>query len=120
MTAAIGRGLAPVRQKLANGAVVIAKESRATPAVAIHASIAAGAVFDPPEHPGLAYFVSRTIDRGTNTRTEDDIAIELDNRGVSLAVSINRHVLSIVCNLRPSSGACAAHRGLRALVRSRR
>ena len=33
---------------------------------------------------GLAHFVSRTIDRGTETRTADEIAEELDSRGVSL------------------------------------
>src|SRR5687767_2642671 len=92
------RGLAPVRQQLDNGAVITAKESRATPAVAIHAGFQAGAVFDPPEHAGLSHFVSRVVDRGTITRSADDIAIDLDNRGVSLNVSVNRHVISIVCN----------------------
>jgi len=97
MTSATERGLAPVRQVLDNGTVVIAKHSPTTPAVTIHASFAAGTVFDPPEQPGLAHFVSRTIDRGTDTRTADQIAEELDGRGVSLAVTINRHALQLVC-----------------------
>ena len=65
MTIAAHRGLAPVRAVLDNGAVVIAKQSQTTPAVTIHAAFAAGTVFDPPHLPGLAHFVSRTIDRGT-------------------------------------------------------
>lgn len=91
------RGLEPTRQELDNGAVVLAKASRTTPAVTIHASFDAGTVFESPEHAGLSYFVSRTIDRGTTTRTADQIAEELDSRGVSLSVTINRHVMSLVC-----------------------
>jgi zinc protease len=97
MTVAAHRGLSPVRTVLDNGAVVIAKQSQTTPAVTIHAAFAAGTVFDPPHLPGLAHFVSRTIDRGTAARPAETIADELDRRGVSLATSVNRHVLSLVC-----------------------
>ena len=90
-------GLEPTRQELDNGAVVLAKATRTTPAVTIHASFEAGTVFEPPEHAGLAYFVSRTVDRGTTTRTADQIAEELDSRGVSLSISVNRHLMSLVC-----------------------
>jgi zinc protease len=97
MTTVATRGLAPVREVLDNGAVVIAKESPTTPAVTVHAQFAAGTVFDPPDLGGVAHFVSRTIDRGTQTRTGDEIAEELDSRGVSLTATVNRHVLSLVC-----------------------
>ncbi len=96
MSTAVVRGLAPVRQVLANGTVVIAKHAPTTPAVTIHASFAAGTIFDPPGQHGLAHFVSRTIDRGTETRTADEIAEELDSRGVTLTVTVNRHALQIV------------------------
>jgi zinc protease len=97
MTTAIQRGLAPVRAVLPNGAVVIAKHSPTTPAVTIHASVRAGIEFDVPAQPGLAHFVSRTIDRGTATRTAGRIADELDDRGVSLAITVNRHAMWLVC-----------------------
>lgn len=97
MTTAVYRGLAPVRDLAENGAVLIAKESPTTPAVTVHASFHAGTIFDPSDHVGLAHFVSRTIDRGTETRTADEIAEELDNRGVSLTVSVNRLALSLIC-----------------------
>jgi zinc protease len=97
MTVAAHRGLSPVRTVLDNGAVVIAKQSQTTPAVTVHAAFDAGTVFDPPHLSGLAHFVSRTIDRGTATRPAETIADELDRRGVSLATSVNRHVLSLVC-----------------------
>jgi zinc protease len=91
------RGLAPVRSVLDNGVRIIAKHSGATPAVTIHASFEAGTVFDPPGESGVAHFVSRTIDRGTTSHTADEIAERLDYRGVSLAVTVNRHALSFVC-----------------------
>jgi zinc protease len=97
MTVAAQRGLAPVRSVLDNGLVVVAKQSQATPAVTINAAVAAGSIFDTPGQEGLAHFVSRTIDRGTRGHRADEIAEELDRRGVSLATTVNRHVLSLVC-----------------------
>jgi zinc protease len=90
-------GLAPSRATLDNGAVILAKRSQTTPAVTLHAAIAAGVVFDPPDRFGVAHFVSRTIDRGTPTRPADAIGEGLDRRGVALNVTVNRHVLSLVC-----------------------
>src|ERR1041384_3146154 len=92
-----GSGIAPVRSVLENGARVMAKHSGATPAVTIHAAFEAGTVFDPPSQAGLSHFVSRTIDRGTAARTAEDIAERLENRGISLAITVNRHALSLVC-----------------------
>jgi zinc protease len=97
MTTLEQRGLAPVRSLLDNGVRVIAKHSGATPAVTIHATFDAGTVFDPTSEPGVAHFVSRTIDRGTASHTADDIAERLDFRGVSLAITVNRHALSLIC-----------------------
>ena len=90
-------GLAPTRTVLPNGSRVIVKQARTAPAVTIHASVRAGAVFDPQDGVGLAHFVSRTIDRGTERRSADDIAEELDGRGVTLTVSPTRHSINAVC-----------------------
>jgi zinc protease len=91
------RGLSPARQVLANGVTIVAKESRATPAVTLHVSVRAGTIYDPSDASGLAHFVSRTVDRGTLLRSADAIADELDSRGVSLTVGVNRHAISLVC-----------------------
>ena len=91
------RGLAPSRHVLANGLTVLSKHTPVTPAVTINASIRAGAVFDPPDRSGLAHFLSKTIDRGTTTRSADQIAEELDSRGVSLTTAVTRQVLSLTC-----------------------
>ena len=90
-------GLSPSRAQLPNGVVILAKQSTVTPAVTIHAQFQAGSAFEPTAHPGLAHFVSRTLDRGTASRTADQIADELDTRGVSLAITLDRHVMTVVC-----------------------
>lgn len=90
-------GLNPARTTLPNGVTVITKETRVTPAVTIHAAVHCGSTADPPELPGLAYFLARLIDRGTTSMSADAIAEALDSRGVSIATSLNRHALSMVC-----------------------
>ena len=96
MAATPRRGLMPVRQVLNNGTVVIAKHSPLTPAVTVHASFAAGSIYDPAGQNGLAQFCSKVIDRGSLQRDRDQIADELENRGVSMSVSVNRHALQLV------------------------
>lgn len=90
-------GLAPSKAVLPNGAAVIVKSTSTTPAVTLHANIHAGTVYDPPDLGGLAHFVSRVIDRGTVSHSADEIAEELDSNGVSLAVTVNRHAMSLLC-----------------------
>ena len=91
------RGLAPSRLQLPNGATVVAKETRKTPAVSINVAIRAGSICDPADALGATYVLSRVIDRGTATRSADAIAEELDGRGVSLTISVTRHLFSLVC-----------------------
>ena len=91
------RGLGPTRRVLPNGVTVLTKETPTTPAVTIYAGFHAGTAYDPPACDGLAHFVSKTIDRGTTSRTADQIAEELDNRGVSLTAAVNRHAMWLVC-----------------------
>jgi zinc protease len=90
-------GLAPARAVLANGVTVIAKETRTTPAVTLHANIRAGTDRDPADGEGLAHFLSRAIDRGTERYSADDIAEQFDRRGVTLSTTVGRHVLTLVC-----------------------
>lgn len=93
----LSRGLTPARTVLDNGIVVLAQESGATPAIAINATFMAGSADDPDDLPGVAYLARRTIDRGTATLSAEDIADILDDRGVSLRVSVSRHTFSISC-----------------------
>ncbi|MFB3853386.1 MAG: M16 family metallopeptidase [Vicinamibacterales bacterium] len=93
------RGLEPMRVVLDNHAVAIAKEAHATPAVTVVASVAAGSSADPLEAPGTAHLLSRSLDRGTTRRSAEQIAEELDSRGVSLTSAVNRHSTSLWCTV---------------------
>jgi zinc protease len=87
--------LIPLRRVLPSGVVVLAKESRTTPAVTILVGIRAGAFYDPPGQEGTAALVARVLDRGTETHSGTEIADELDGRGASLSVMAGRHQLTI-------------------------
>lgn len=90
------RGLAPVRTVLPNGVRLLVQPSRVTPAVTLNLSIEAGTVRDPEGLGGVAHFLSKVIDRGAGTLTAEEIADEFDSRGAALAVSVNRHALTLL------------------------
>lgn len=97
MSVTVAGGLSPVRHVLPNGAVVLVQETAFSPAVTISLGFRAGSLYEPLEHTGLAWFVGRVIDRGTATRSADAIADVLDDRGVALRVTTNRHVTTLSC-----------------------
>lgn len=90
-------GIDPIRSTLDNGIVVLAKRTRTTPAVTINIALKAGSICDPPDAPGASYLLSKLIDRGTERRSADDIAEALDSRGISLGVTVTRHLFSLIC-----------------------
>jgi zinc protease len=91
-------GLMAAREVLSNGVVVLVKSTHATPAVTISASFDAGSLHDPMSLPGRAHFLSRVLDRGTARRTGDELADDLDSRGVALAVGVTRHRATVSCS----------------------
>jgi len=97
MTTGVSQGLAASRTVLPNGVVVISKEAHTVEAITIQLSIRAGSVYESNEDIGLSHLLSRTIDRGTLSKTSQEIAEALDARGVSLTTSANRHVMTIGC-----------------------
>jgi zinc protease len=82
---------------LDNDVVVLAKESTTIPAVSINIAIRAGSICDPADAVGLTWLLSRVIDRGTTTRSAAEVAEELDSRGITLTITVTRHLLSLVC-----------------------
>jgi zinc protease len=90
-------GLAPVRTSLDNGAAFVVKDTHTTPAVTINLAIRAGSICDPIDAPGATWLLSRVIDRSTATRSAADIAEELDSGGISLTITVSRHLFSLVC-----------------------
>src|SRR5439155_2017961 len=91
------RGLDPIRTELDNGVVLLAKHTTATPAVAINLAIRAGSSCDPPGWAGTAWLLSRVIDRGTATRPAAAIAEALDSRGITLTITVTRHLFTVAC-----------------------
>ncbi|HEY6214551.1 MAG TPA: pitrilysin family protein, partial [Vicinamibacterales bacterium] len=89
--------LSPTRSELANGVVILAKQTTTTPAVAVNLAVRAGSSCDPPGWPGTAWMLSRVIDRGTDTRSAADIAEELDSRGITLTITVTRHLFTVGC-----------------------
>jgi zinc protease len=96
MAEVIHAGLAPARTMLDTGVVVLAKQTTTTPAVAINLAIRAGSAADPAGVPGTTWLLSRVIDRGTASRTASDIAEALDSRGITITISVTRHLFSLV------------------------
>jgi zinc protease len=90
-------GLKPSRTLLPNGVVVTAKETRTIPAVTINLAIRAGSVCDPPDAIGATFLLSRVIDRGTASRSAANIAEDLDSRGITLSISVTRHLFTLAC-----------------------
>ncbi len=89
--------LNPLRTTLDNGATLLVKQTKTTPAVAISLSMRAGSIADPPGQAGMTWLLSRVLDRGTATRSAADIAEELDSRGITLSVLVTRHLFTLVC-----------------------
>ena len=90
-------GLAPARSVLPNGVVLLSRRTQAAPSVTINIAVRAGSVCDPADATGAMNLLSKVIDRGTATRSADDIAEALDSRGISLGVTVTRHLFSFMC-----------------------
>ena len=84
-----------MRFVLDNGVTLVTRRSRMTPAVSFSVTVAAGAVDDPPEAAGAMRLLGLLLDRGTETRTADDIADALDGRGVSLTTAVSRQLTTL-------------------------
>lgn len=97
MSTAVTSGLTPVRAVLSNGVAVVVQETSFSPAVTFTVAFRAGGLYEPDTLTGLAAFTGRVIDRGTASRSAEAIAEALDDRGVTLRVSTNRHVLAASC-----------------------
>lgn len=87
--------LKPTRVVLPNGVTVLVKSNRTTAAVSLLVAVRVGAFQDPPGREGTAVLTARVLDRGTSSRTAEDIADALDGRGASLSVSAGRHQTAV-------------------------
>jgi zinc protease len=91
------RGLSPLRRSFDTGATVLIQQTATHPAVTLYATLPAGSGFDADGLLGRSNFLARVIDRATEHRTAEQLAEELDGRGVTLNVGVTRHLLSLAC-----------------------
>lgn len=82
------------RVELDNGLVVLVRESRGTGLVAVHGYVKAGAMFD-ADRSGLARFVAAALQRGTRSRTSQELAQALEGMGASLTIRPEMETVAI-------------------------
>jgi len=81
-------GAAPLAQRevLPSGMVLLVAERPAVPIVTATLILQAGAVFDPPDKPGVANLTAIMLSQGTKTRTAPQISEAIEFVGGSLSV----------------------------------
>ena len=77
----------PVQRSLPNRLPVLLRENHAVPVVVVELAIRTGVDGDPPGRPGLAAFVGAVLDEGTKSRTNQQLAEQLEDLAASLTVS---------------------------------
>jgi len=85
---------AVTRVELANGLVVLIHEARGSGLIAVHGYVKAGAMYD-GDQSGIARCVAATLQRGTRSKTSQEIALALDTMGASLAVRADMEVATV-------------------------
>lgn len=83
------------KQTLPNGATVILLRKPDVPLISLRAVFRGGAEAEPSGLNGIASITSELMRRGTSTRTSDQIALELDSIGATLALSSNRQTSAV-------------------------
>ncbi|HLN12710.1 MAG TPA: pitrilysin family protein [bacterium] len=75
-----------VRQRLANGATVLVRESRAAAAITVRGYLRAGGACDPAGREGLALLTASLLTRGSASHTSESLGLALDSLGATLSV----------------------------------
>jgi zinc protease len=73
------------RDTLANGLEVVVVENHEQPVVSVRLYVPGGEVADPEGRIGTANLVSRMIDKGTDSRSAEEIAATVEGAGASLS-----------------------------------
>ena len=81
------RAPVPVQRSLPNRLGVLLRENHAVPVVVVELAIRTGVDGDPPDKPGLADFVAAALDEGTKSRTNQQLAEQLEDLAAILSVS---------------------------------
>src|SRR5262249_24252145 len=82
------------RGGLSNGVLLLVAERPAIPIIAVRVSHRAGAVFDPPDHAGLANLTGAVLTRGTAKRSGPELNAAIEFVGGRLEAGAGRDGLS--------------------------
>jgi zinc protease len=101
------RAPVPEQRALPNRLAVLLRENHAVPVVVVELAIRTGVDGDPPDRPGLADFVAAALDEGTRSRTNQQLAEQLEDLAASLTVSpgldgIRLHLNCLTETLQPA------------------
>ena len=88
----------PVQKRLKNGARVLIVENHAVPLVAIDVRFLHGVDADPADRPGLAEFVSDTVDEGTKSRPATKLAEEIEDLAAHLGAGASLESTTVHLN----------------------
>jgi len=78
------------RTKLPNGLVIITKPVKTNSIVSVVVSMKMGSLYESDENAGLCTLMQDTLVKGTETRTSEQIALELESMGTRLSTASNR------------------------------
>lgn len=90
------RGLGPdtiTRRVLDNGMTVLVYPNPTVPSLVARVSLKGGAMFDPPDKAGLASFAVRSLRRGTERHTFEQLNEETESRGASVGVDAGQTLI---------------------------
>jgi zinc protease len=83
------------RQKLPNGITLLVREDRRAPMVCLQASFLGGLRYETDQTAGIGRMMAALLNRGTRTRTREQIAQTLDGLGATLDVTSGRNSLLV-------------------------
>ncbi|HEX2281296.1 MAG TPA: pitrilysin family protein, partial [Thermomicrobiales bacterium] len=78
------------RTLLPNGVPVLGQERPQSQSFALRLRVPAGAVYERPEESGIAFLTARSLQRGSNGRSFDEISTRLDELGGSMSIDAGR------------------------------
>ena len=87
-----------LRKVLANGLIVDVVENHAVPTVAVRGLVLAGAATGSPAQPAVPDLVAKMLERGTATRTKEQIGALLDDVGATRSYTMSLNETSIQAN----------------------
>jgi zinc protease len=93
------------RVQLDNGMVVLIQETRGRGLVAVHGYVKAGAIYD-KDRSGMARMVAGSLQRGTRSKSSQEIALALDSLGAGLAIRADMEAVTVsMRTLREDAGS---------------